>query len=75
MFEFQTFAPPLNVDDSVISAQFVEVPGISPEAESKLWASYESKVHEFGKEKLHRFKEMELELLDVWRGVREESDK
>ncbi len=69
------FPQPINVDESVISAQFVEVPGISHEAESKLWATYVSKVHEFGKEKLHRFKEMELEVLEVWRGVRAESDK
>ncbi len=75
MFEFQTFAPPLNVDDSVISAQFVEVPGISPEEESKLWAKYESTVHSFGKEKLNRFKHQECDILSIWQGVKAESDK
>lgn len=75
MFDFQAFAPPLKVDESVISAQFVEVQEISPEEETKLWAKYESTVHTFGKEKLHRFKEMELEVLEIWKGVKSESNK
>ncbi len=75
MFEFQTFAPPLNVDDSVINAQFVEVQGISPEEETKLWVKYESTVHSFGKEKLNRFKHQECDILTIWQGVKAESDK
>jgi hypothetical protein len=75
MFEFQTFDPPVNVDDSVINAQFVEVQGISPEEETKLWVKYESTVHSFGKEKLNRFKHQECDILAIWQGVKAESDK
>ncbi len=73
--EIAYFPQPINVSDDVILAQFVEVHGISPEAESKLWTTYVSKVNEFGKEKLRLFKDMECEIIDFWKGIKASSDK
>ncbi len=73
--EIAFFPQPLEVNDDVISAQFVEVQGQSPEAESKLWETYDSKVKEFIKEKVYRFKEFEMNMLDIWNGVKHGSDK
>ncbi len=71
---FCTFPQPLKVD-AIVRAQFVEVHGLSPEDETKLWKKYNSVIDTIGKEKLHRFSEMESALREVWEGVQYESDK
>ncbi len=72
---FHVFTPPLNTSDLAIDDQFVEVTKLDVEEETKLWKKYESIVDTIGKEKLHRFKEMQSEIIEIWKGVRSESDK
>ncbi len=69
------FAPPLNVSNLVIDEQFVEVERLSLDEERKLWKRYEDMVDTVGKEKLHRFKEMELDVIDIWKAVKAETNK
>ncbi len=72
---FHVFTPPLNTSDLAIDDQFVEVTKLDVEEETKLWKKYESIVDTIGKEKLHRFKEMQSEIIEIWKGVRSESNK
>ncbi len=72
---FHVFPQPLDISDGVIEEQFKEIPGLSLEDEIKLWTKYDSMVDKIGKEKLRIFKELEMDVLGIWEGVRAESNK